>query len=102
MRQRKKHHELIKNCPADQRRKSKSSSLQQQWHMVVSLHRTPSGLHQTSKPDVLANAQPCSSESETRPLVLGIRKWSSAMKTDISVTEERQFITKEFADTIAG
>jgi hypothetical protein len=33
-----KRHELIENCAADQRRKSKSSSLQQQWYMVVPLH----------------------------------------------------------------
>jgi len=34
----KKHYELIENCAADQRRKSKSSPLQQQRHMVVPLH----------------------------------------------------------------
>jgi hypothetical protein len=34
----KKHHELIENRRADQRRKSKSSPLQQQWYMVVQLH----------------------------------------------------------------
>jgi hypothetical protein len=34
----KKHYELIENCAADQCRKSKSSPLQQQRHLVVLLH----------------------------------------------------------------
>jgi hypothetical protein len=34
----KNHYELIENCAADQRGKSKSSPLQQQRHMVVPLH----------------------------------------------------------------
>jgi hypothetical protein len=34
----KKHYELNENCAANQCRKSKSSPLQQQWHVVVPLH----------------------------------------------------------------
>jgi hypothetical protein len=36
--QNKTHYELIENCGADQRRKPKSSPLQQQRHVVVPLH----------------------------------------------------------------
>jgi hypothetical protein len=67
----KKHYELIENCAADQRRKSKSSSLQQQRHVVVSLHRTSSGFHEKPCPDVVANSKSFYSASEARPLVLG-------------------------------
>src|SRR6516162_8871249 len=67
----KKHYELIENCAADQRSKSKSSPLQQQRHVVVPLHRTSPGLHKTSHPVVVANAESSGSASEARPLVLG-------------------------------
>jgi hypothetical protein len=66
-----KHYELIENCAADQRRKSKPSPLQQQRHVVVPLHRASAGLHKTPNPDVAANAKSSGSASETRPLVLG-------------------------------
>src|SRR4029077_17849623 len=64
----KKHYELIENCAADQSRKVKSSSLQQQRHMVVSLHRTSSGFHKTPNPHVAATAKSSRSASEARPL----------------------------------
>jgi hypothetical protein len=67
----KKHYELNENCAADQRRKSKSSPLQQQRHVVVPLHRTSVGFHETPHPYVVANAKPSGSASEARPLVLG-------------------------------
>jgi hypothetical protein len=67
-----KHHELIENRVASQRREPKSPSLQQRRNVVVPLYRTPSGLHQTPNSDVLTNIKPSSSESETRPLVFGI------------------------------
>jgi hypothetical protein len=83
----KKHYELIKNCAADQRRKSKSPPLQQQWHVVVPLHRTSSGFHKTPNPDVVANAKSSGSASEARPLVLGNSE-SNRMKSHFSVIEE--------------
>jgi hypothetical protein len=67
----KNHYELIENCAANQRSKSKSSPLQQQRHVVVPLHRTSSRLHKKPNSDVVANAKPSSSASEARPLVLG-------------------------------
>src|SRR4029453_2679251 len=69
--------------------------------MVVPLHRTSSELHKTPNPGVLADAKSCSSESQTRPLVLRICK-EPTMNTTGSEIAERQFITKEFADTLAG
>ena len=67
----KKHYELIENCAADQRRKSKSSPLQQQRHVVVPLHRTSPGIHKAQNPHVVANAKSSNRASEARPLVLG-------------------------------
>jgi hypothetical protein len=64
----KKHYELNENCAANQRRKPKSSSLQQQRHVVVPLHRTSSGFHEKPCPDVVANAKSPNSSSEARPL----------------------------------
>jgi hypothetical protein len=81
----KKHYELIENCAADQRRKPKSSSLQQQRHVVVPLHRTSPGLHKAPHPDVVANAKPSGSASEARPLVSGSSELNR-MKSIISVT----------------
>jgi len=86
----KSNHELIENCAADQRRKSKSSPLQQQRHVVVPLHRTSSELHKTSRPDVVANAKSSSCASEARPLALGNSE-GNRMKSDLSGIEERQF-----------
>src|SRR5215813_7380510 len=90
----KKHYELIENCAADQRRKSKSSPLQQQRHVVVPLHRTSSGLHKTTHPDVVANAESSSSTNQARPLVLG-NSGGNRMKTDLSGIEKRQFASSK-------
>jgi hypothetical protein len=76
--QSKKHHELIENCAADQRRKSKSSSLQQQWHVVVPLHRTSSELHKTSSPGVAPNVELQHREGEARPPVCRIQEGNAA------------------------
>src|SRR6516164_118825 len=85
----KKHYELIENCAADQRRKSKSSPLQQQRHVVVSLHRTSSGFHETAHPHVVANAKPSDRAGEAGPLVLG-NSGSNRMKGHLFVIEESQ------------
>ena len=70
--------------------------------MVVPLYGTSSELHQTPNSEVVANIKSSSRESEARPLVLESSKRERTMKKNVSGTEERQFITKEFADTLAG
>jgi hypothetical protein len=81
----KKHYELIENCAADQRHKSKSSSLQQQRHVVVPLHRTSTGLHKTPSPNLVANAKSSNCASKARPLAVG-NSARNRMKSIISVT----------------
>src|SRR6516162_2722998 len=82
----KKHYELIQNCAADQRCKSKSSPLEQQRHVVVPLHRTLSGFHKAPHPYVAANAEPSDRASEAGPLVLG-NSGGNRMISNLSLIE---------------
>ena len=95
----KKHYELNENCAADQRRKSKSSPLQQQRHVVVPLHRTSVGFHETPHPDVVANAKSSGSASEARPLVLGNSE-SNRMKNILFVPVPSSWYGKPWCEVM--
>ena len=94
-----KHYELDENCAADQRRKSKSSPLQQQRHVVVPLHRTSSGFHEKPCPDVVANAKSFGSASEARPLVLG-NSQRNPMKNILFVTVPSSWYGKPWGEVM--
>ena len=94
-----KHYELDENCAADQRRKSKSSPLQQQRHVVVPLHRTSSGFHEKPCPDVVANAKSFGSASEARPLVLR-NSQRNPMKNILFVTVPSSWYGKPWGEVM--